>query len=134
MTTQPNTRTLAERINAFEFGHVFTLHPDGTITEPRGIYAPDVCHDDATDITIDGKGWRALTGMTGQYGYNGAVMHASEYIGKGIADYLLELAADEPQTFVVVVVECLPDEDEDEDADVEPAGWAILMADRAVTA
>lgn len=115
--------TLAEQINAFEFDHVFTLHPDGTITEPKNVWAPSVYHDDATDITIDGAGWRALTGMTGQDSYHGAVMHPSEYIGRGIADYLQELASDAPATFVVVTVECLPDDD---DPEPEPAGWAIL--------
>ena len=119
------TKTLAEQINAIEFDHPFTLHPDGTITDPTGVHAPSVYHDDETDVRIDGSGWRALTGMTGQHGYHGAVMHQSEFIGRGIASYLLELAADGPTTFVVVAVEC---EMEDDDEDIpEPAGWAILI-------
>lgn len=115
--------TLGERINAIEFDHPFTLRPDGAITDAPGVWAPSVYHDDAADIHIDGAGWRALTGMTGQDRYHGAVMHQSEYIGKGIADHLQELANDEPQTFVVVAVECDPSDD---DPDPEPAGWAIL--------
>lgn len=122
------TVSLAQTINAIEFDHVFTLHPDGTVTDGSG-HAPEVFHDDETDIVIFGAGWTALTGMTGQYAYNGAVMHSSEYIGKRIADYLLELAQDEPLTFVVVVVECLPDNDDD---DPEPAGWAILLRDEVM--
>ena len=113
-------KSLAEQINDMEFDHVFTLHPDGSITEPKDVWAPDVYDDPDGDIIIDGRGWRALTGMTGQDRYHGAVMHQSEFIGKGIADYLQELAADEPQTFTVVVVR-------DADGDLDAAdGWAIL--------
>lgn len=126
MRTQ--AQTLAEQIHAIDFDHPFTLHPDGTITDAPGVYAPAVWHDDETDVMIDGAGWRALTGMTRQDGYHGAVMHASEYIGRGIANYLLDMVVDgeEPIMFVVVVVECMPDEDDEDGMDVEPAGWAIL--------
>jgi len=119
-------KTLAEQINDMEFDHVFTLHPDGSITHPKDVWAPEVYHSDVNDIDIcDGPDcrWHPLTGFTGQDRYHGAVMHPSEYIGRGIADYLQELAADEPVTFVVTVVECLP---EDDDEFPEPAGWAIL--------
>lgn len=116
---------LAKRIQAFDFDHVFTLHPDGSITEPDGVWAPSVYHDDDTDIYIDGSGWAAITGLTGQDSYHGAVMHASEYIGTGVAGVMWEMAidAEEPVTFTLVVVECLP---EDDDPEPEPAGWAIL--------
>lgn len=121
------TKTLAEQINAIEFDHPFTLHPDGTITDPTGVHAPSAYHNDETDVEISDVGWRALTGMTGQDRYHGAVMHPSEFIGRGIAEYLLELAADEPQTFVVTAVECWPSED---DPEPEPAGWAILQKEQ----
>jgi len=62
---------------------------------------------------------RHLTGYTGQYGYHGAVMHASEYIGGGLADDILST----PGTYVVVVVNV---EDDEADEFAEPAGWAIL--------
>lgn len=124
------TKTLAEQINAIEFDHPFTLHPDGTITDPTGVHAPSVYHNDETDVEISDDGWRALTGMTGQDRYHGAVMHPSEYIGRGITEYLLELAADEPRTFVVTAVECWPTED---DPEPEPAGWVILMKEQPCT-
>lgn len=117
-------KTLAEQINDMEFDHVFTLHPDGSITHPKGIWAPEVYHSEENDIDICGRQWRALTGMTRQDSYYGAVMHQSECIGRGIADYLQELAADEPVTFVVTSVECLPEDGDD--VDPFPAGWAIL--------
>jgi len=118
-------KTLAERINALEFDTVFRLYPDGTIEELRNVWAPSVFHDDDTDIDMCGaeSEWRALTGFTGQDRYHGAVMHASEFIGQGIADYMMEMAQDEPVTFTTVVVECWPEDDDDEP---DPAGWAIL--------
>ena len=37
------------------------------------------------------SGWDGLlTGFTGQYSYNGPVMHDSEYVGGGLARYILE--------------------------------------------
>lgn len=118
------TSDLAKAIQAMEFDHVFTIHPDGSITEPSGVWAPSVYHDDERDIDIDDRDWRAITGLTGQYGYHGAVMHASEYIGTGVAGVMWQMAidAEEPVTFTLVIVNVIDDEDED----AEPAGWAIL--------
>jgi hypothetical protein len=122
-------REMLERIgrsaNATEMGGTFRLGPHGSFDHGSTESAPAVWHDDDDDIVIEGDGWEALTGMTGQYSYNGAVMHASEYIGAGVATRLLELAQDEGslQTFAVVAVDVLPT---DEDPEPEPAGWAIL--------
>lgn len=68
-------------------------------------YAPEVYHSETNDIEIQGDGWQALTGYTGQYGYDGAVMHPSEYIGGTLADDILATAG----TYVVVAVECYPE-------------------------
>jgi hypothetical protein len=121
---------LAERISENECDHVFTLYPDGSITHPKGVYAPSVYHDDEDDIHMDGPGWRALKGLTGQYAYNGACMHASEYIGRGIAEVMLEMVVDNegPMTWVWTTVEVMPD---DEDEFPEPAGWAILYREES---
>jgi hypothetical protein len=101
------------------------LHPDGSITHPKGVWSPEIYHDEITDIEIHGDGWTALRGLTGQYAYNGACMHPSEYIGRGIAEVMLEMVVDNegPMTWVWTTVEVLPDE---EDEFPEPAGWAIL--------
>lgn len=119
---------LAATIQAFEFDHVFTLNTDGTITEPAGVYAPSVYHDPDGDVTIDawpaGTRWTCMTGLTGQDSYHGAVMHASEFVGRGVAQAMFDLTEDGPVTFALVVVYCLPDEDEP-DADDDVAGWAI---------
>jgi hypothetical protein len=69
---------------------------------------------------IDGTGWAPVSGFSGQYGYRGPVMHASEQLGGGMADWVIE----NPGTYVVVAVECLSEEGGDED--LEPAGWMLL--------
>lgn len=76
-----------------DFDHVIHVHGDGTVTEPRDVYAPD-CNDGA----VEGD-WSLLTGFSGQYRYSGPIMHPSELIAGGIARYILE----NPGTYVAVV-------------------------------
>src|SRR5690606_22027104 len=84
---------------AVDFCHPFVITADADgrhyVTDaPDGIYAPDVEHDDRHDVLIDGQPyrehgaltpWEALTGYTGQHGYTGPTMHASEYLGGALA-------------------------------------------------
>ena len=144
------TTTHAELSAIADFDHPFTVSDNGTLSDAHDVYAPEVHHSDVHDISIDSAGyaeWEALTGYTGQYSYNGAVMHASEFLGGRLADDILAT----PGTYVVTVVsvhcvcephdthmswfgtalyceteqnaycnfECTCDSD-------EPAGWAIL--------
>ncbi len=93
-----------------EFDHPFTVTAAGALADaPAGIYAPNVWHDETTDIDMEGAEdkWEALTDYTGQHGYSGAVMHASEYLGGGIARDIL----DTPGVYVVVVVNVLPEDE-----------------------
>lgn len=116
---------LGKAVQDIDFDHVFTLsinpNPFGATIDdgPSGLFAPEVTHDPTGDVEIFGDGWTALTGMTGQYAYHGAVMHPSEFIGAGIARVLAELAEDEAQTYAIVVVSS-------DEPDEEPVGWAIL--------
>jgi len=113
---------LGERINALEFDTVFDLTPEGEIVvERRDLYAPEVFHDEDPQGDVMGYGpdWTPLVGMTNQEGYRGAVMHPSEFIGRGIADLLMYQAQDETQTYAITTVESF---DEDDDT----VGWAIL--------
>jgi len=133
-----------------DFDHPFIVADDGSLSDAVGVYAPEVWNSETNDIEIMGNGWEALTGYTGQHGYHGAVMHASEYIGGGLADDILAT----PGTYVAVVVyaqcECEPhvthmsgfgttlycDTEQNAycnfecececGAEDEPAGWAIL--------
>lgn len=114
-----------------EFGHTIHVHEDGTVTEdgPRANEMLLVCLDsdggapdpDQADIDLSlGAGWSLLTGWTGQYGYRGPIMHASEYIGGGLARYILET----PGYYCSVIVDGIP-EDAGEDVETESVGWAI---------
>jgi hypothetical protein len=101
-----------------EFDEVFTVHEDLSV-EQSLYFAPSVFHDEAEDVLIDTPQWTALTGWTGQYGYKGAVMHASEQFEGGIRDHVLAT----PGTYVLSVVNVMAEEG---DEDPEPAGWAVL--------
>lgn len=99
--------------NLMQSDHVIEVHKDGTVTEPSGIYAPDVTEmGPAFGVAID-SGWELLNGFSGQYLYSGPVMHPSEFIGGGLARYILET----PGIYVAVTVR---DIDSDDDA-----GWAV---------
>lgn len=145
---------MAANVQAIEFDHPFTItvHAETVwqLTHPDGVYAPSVFHDEETDVRIDDQaGWEALTGFTGQDRYNGAVNHSSEFVGRSIARELVRLAEDEPQTYVLCVVNVEASDDEVKekarelgldyttdagwdaardaaDEEQEAAGWTIL--------
>lgn len=81
--------------SVMEFDHVIQSHGDGTVSEPDGMYAPDVNDDDIKQVngrwTFDSEtGWQFMLkpsgdSYTGQYGYRGPVMHPSEFIGGKMA-------------------------------------------------
>ena len=118
--------TLGERVNAVEFDHPFTIWHDEVVDVPRVWVRTVACWqledeswseaeiDDSTNWEFVSQGW------TGQYGYNGPVMHNSEYIGERIAERLAELAEDY-LAFAVVAVDC-----EDLEGESELDGWVIV--------
>jgi hypothetical protein len=122
-----------EELNRVEFDCPFLVgkqreaYPLHTVPElarlygfPANVHAPSVWHDDTADIVIESDQWEAFSvGYTGQWSYNGAVMHASEYLGGRLADDILET----PGVYVVVAVEVFPEEGDEEP---EPAGWTVL--------
>lgn len=128
-----------DNLNAvMEFEHVIRVHEDGTVTEGYDLMAPDLTAEvDADGQCIHGDeelirqansyrdSWELLGGFTGQYGYNGVVLHPSEFIGGGLARHILET----PGYYVAVTVECQgPDNDPDENENpYEPAGWAVAF-------
>lgn len=113
--------------DAMEFDCPIEVRADGSMAGGGDIYraytAPEltmfigddgISTDDADLFDqADSEGWELLTGYTGQYGYNGPVMHSSEYIGGRLARDILE----RPGIYVSVIVGLLDDE--------EPAGWAV---------
>lgn len=108
-----------------DFDHPVTVRANGTVTDAvEGVYAPEVYHVEGErhphDVEVQSDEWETFSvGYTGQQSYNGAVMHASEYIDGQLANDIL----DEPGTYVVVAVEVMPDDD---DPEPMPAGWTIL--------
>ena len=121
------------------------------VNESTRLYAPELCddldgdpvlRDDGTwdsperDVKADSRalqhqarayGWDGLLeGFTGQYGYRGPIMHESEYIGGGLATYILE----NPGWYVAVAVNA-PDNDGTYSGEV--AGWAIAYKEASET-
>ena len=115
MSTDFEARASAVQVQ--EFGDVFRI-TGNTVEGVSGVRAPEVYNDDETDIMICGDGWTALRGITGQWGYNGPIMHSSEFVGSSVARAMVESAGRE-SVFALVIVECVDD-------DGAPAGWAIV--------
>jgi hypothetical protein len=126
-------RTLNE---IMEMDHVIRVRTDGTIDDHvTGEYAPEVnvntdangqisAADDAEMIAgIESQDWEVLNGWSGQYGYSGPIMHASEYVGGDLERHIRET----PGLYCVSVVETLDDDD-------EPAGWIIMRKNMPDTA
>lgn len=113
-----------KKVNDVDFDHPFRIGFGGVITDAApGIYGPEsVMHSEENDVDIDclNEEWQPFSqGYTGQFGYRGPVMHASEYIGGRLEADILAT----PGVYVVTSVEVEPDE---EDEDPEPAGWIVL--------
>lgn len=110
MSTSTETAdTLNDRM---EFDHVIEVLPSGEVVDRNDIYAPSLY-----DGELDAKGWSLLNGWSGQDRYAGPIMHASEFIGGGMARWILET----PGVYVALV-----DYDDDDDG---PTGWAVATRD-----
>lgn len=105
-------RTMIDLNSMMEFDHVIEVLDDGSIVDRSDIIAPSLF-----DGQLDSSDWILLNGFSGQYCYGGPIMHPSEYIGGGIADYIVS----NPGIYVSLVSYC--DSDDGDDLDVD--GWAI---------
>ena len=122
-----NRRTVTEDTlsEEMEFDHIVYSHGDGTISDAHTMRSPYVYVAELEDGTwveeaMD-EPWDLVDGFSGQYGYSGPHMHASEYIGGGLARHILETAG----FYVVTVVTPMPfNECEDVDSDE----WAVAYA------
>lgn len=125
----------ADNLNeVMSFDHVIRVMEDGTVdTNPANApIEPQITmlvDDDGQQVggdeDLEGlKGhrypWELMTGYTGQYGYNGPVMHVSETISGGLARDILNT----PGYYVALVIEVERDTDE-ESEETQPAGWAV---------
>lgn len=138
MSTQTKAIT-PDNLNAvMEFDHVIEVHADGTVSDaPAGIYAPEGVYDYLDDdggshdqLDALGDRWELFTaGYSGQYSYNGPVMHESEYIGGRLARDILAQSG----YYVALTVtgihgdDCTCDETEfhGDDSDSDIYGWAV---------
>jgi hypothetical protein len=100
--------------NRMEFDHVVRVHADGSVTDESGVYAPELFGEELDDGT-----WALMNGYSGQYGYSGPIMHASEFIGGGMARDILAAPG-----LYVALVSYVPTDDEDNDED-NISGWAV---------
>lgn len=106
--------------DVMEFDHPVTVKDGKVVDAPANVYAPELTwyegdYDDSDlESQANNSGWELLRGYTGQDGYNGPIMHASEFIGGGLEKDILA----EDGTYVAVSVES-------ENRDDEPVGWAV---------
>jgi len=101
-----------------DFDHVVRVDSEGNVTDAEpDVYAPDV-NEDTDGTHVDPDSWSLMTGYSGQYMYGGPVMHASEYVGGGMARDILAT----PGLYVCVVVYDMRASDDDDD---NIAGWAV---------
>lgn len=114
-----------------DFDHIIRVTDAGTVVDARSVFAYfelNVAKDGTDEFSIP-NGWELLKGFTGQYGYNGPVMHPSEFIGGGLERHILE----NPGYYVALVVTANCEYDGSTDCDVEqgcdcePAGWAVAF-------
>lgn len=97
-----------------EFDSVIRVTESGAIEDVPGVYAPELM-----DEEILSNKWEFFsTGYTGQYSYNGPIMHNSEFIGGRLEHDILTT----PGVYVAVVANWTSDTGEDYDSE----GWAIL--------
>ena len=121
--------TLSEEI---EFDHIVYSHGDGTISDVNPYVAgwgPElyICEQEDGTWTMEDveAPWTLLTGFSDQHGYDGPMMHASEYIGGGLARHILET----PGFYTAGVVDPLP---LDEDSNDAPDSWVVAYAETVV--
>lgn len=120
--------------DAMSFGRVVYSDGNGTIVTnatTRGMLANEIVYllldDDGQSLDDDYQdlyfGWQALSGFTGQHGYNGSAMHPSEYIGGRMERYIRENAG----YYVAVVVDGqYANDGHDDDTEDMSIGWALL--------
>ena len=116
-----NWEAVADHVNKLEYSS-WTISVDGAVNEHKGRYSEYLDYLDADMIDAPNpliEGWEPIRGITGQCGYNGAVMHPSEYIGAGLCKSM----AEDGGTFYAELVQSNNDDDDD---DGNLVGWCLL--------
>lgn len=136
-------RRQADLNTLMEFDHVIRVIHIGDSEQPEvividaGGYSPELYMDLDSDGQLlpgsdaelnrqaNSAGWDLMRGYTGQYGYDGPVMHASEFIGGYLEDAILA----QPGLYVVTEPRGLaPDnlpEDVRDEIEQDGIGWVV---------
>lgn len=93
------------------------VHADGSITDRPDLHAPDLYDGELSSHPA--HGWRLLSGFSGQYRYSGPIMHPSEYIGRGLEQFIRS----NPDIYVCVVNYTDSDDPNEPETDID--GWAV---------
>ncbi|AWY03916.1 hypothetical protein SEA_NEDARYA_99 [Gordonia phage Nedarya] len=114
------------------FGNVVYSDGEGSVTDEFDdtVFGPEVVYVDLNEegsvsspetIEMSGYGdWELLQGFTGQYSYNGPIMHDSEYIGGRLEDHIRENRG----YYAAVIVDGDRTDENDESIAV---GWAVAF-------
>ena len=114
----------AQTISNAEFGTTFLVRQDGTITETDSIAPDDLdFYGDPSDLDGLYGGWNIVPGLSGQYGYDGPIMHESEIFDTTVLDILMR-TTDGPLHVALVPVQDTEDPDSLDYG--EYVGWAVL--------
>jgi hypothetical protein len=112
-----------------EFDSPFEVDGEGNVRQKWELYVPSYFDDE-----IDGSGWETWSqGYTGQYSYQGPVMHNSEYLGGRMASDLLA----EPGVYVLTPAHWRPTIEDEADPDFnidnydDIEGWVVLKKKEA---
>lgn len=119
MLTTP--RQLLNFINASELPIQVHIHPEGMI--------PTYGYDLSPMLLVSGdfevnsiKKWVPIMGCSGQQGYDGPIMHPSEYPTEGVAEVILEKVEELGGNAVLVIDELRYEHDED-----ALIGWIMFL-------
>lgn len=102
-----------------EFGAAYAVNAAGHANSVPD-YAPSYMDDEP-----DSSDWEAISGYSGQYSYNGPVMHESEYLGGAIEQHIL----DNPGIYAITEATYTTDADGNEigeDDELISGGWVLL--------
>ena len=112
-----------DQSNEIEFYQAFTF--DGAAIADHDYTVPEVELIDGELEISPQQNWMPVTGHSGQYGYNGPIMHVSEQFSPNLLQDMHDRYG--PRSiYGLAVVESWNDEFEEYDA----AGWVILVWER----
>lgn len=112
--------TLDTLNDVMEIDHVIRVHADGSVTDANDDNLPSTWAPEVVDFgaeTYVSTPWSLMTGYTGQHGYNGPVMHTSEFVGGRLAEDILAT----PGLYVAVEVR----DESGSYLEDGPIGWAV---------